>query len=330
MLRDGWGLDVADLVLVDGGADAAAWGVQATTADGRRWFVKLKLADIVSPAAILVPRLLRERGLAEVVASIAPRSGTATPAIGPWAVLVSPWVDGRLVLRTGMSDDGWRRLGVFAARLHSVDLPARLRRLVPVETFRSASMDSARAMDRLVGADVTSDDLLSNGVVRRWITERPTIRHLIARADELTPAVRERAAGREPFVLCHADLHTGNVLVRPDGTLSVVDWDELLLAPRERDLMFVRGSTVADIVTEAQADAFEAGYGPASVDPLLIAWYRIDWALQDVAGYAREILDDPGRDAHARARAAERFESQFGPGGNVVSALAAEAVLATT
>jgi spectinomycin phosphotransferase len=45
-------------------------------------------------------------------------------------------------------------------------------------------------------------------------------------------------------VLCHADLHTWNVLVDGDGRLWLVDWDEAILAPRERDLMFLVGGIV--------------------------------------------------------------------------------------
>jgi hypothetical protein len=60
--------------------------------------------------------------------------------------------------------------------------------------------------------------------------------------------------------------------------------------------MFVRDSVVAHVVTPDEAKAFEAGYGPIEVDPLLIAWYRVDWAVQDLAGFAHEVLLDPARD----------------------------------
>jgi spectinomycin phosphotransferase len=96
-----------------------------------------------------------------------------------------------------------------------------------------------------------------------------------------------------------------------------VDWDESLLAPRERDLMFVRGSVVAGRVTDEEADAFEGGYGPYAIDGELLAHYRVDWAVQDVAGYAWEVLIRPDRNPPTRPRARRRFEGQFDAGGQV-------------
>jgi len=160
----------------------------------------------------------------------------------------------------------------------------------------------------------------------RWTAERRTILRLVDRADELGQRIRE---GPPPHrtVLCHADFHAGNVLVDWDGTLSIVDWDELVHAPPERDLMFVRGSAIAEIVTDAQADAFERGYGSAGADPLLIAYYRIDWAVQDVAGFADQVLFGPRTDPAARARAAALFDGQFAANNEVDAAIAADDAL---
>jgi spectinomycin phosphotransferase len=80
-------------------------------------------------------------------------------------------------------------------------------------------------------------------------------------------------------------------------------------------------------VTDAQADAFEAGYGPVEIDPVLIAFYRIDWAVQDLAGLAREGLDAPDGTSIDRQRAADLFHGQFRPGDEVDTALAADAAI---
>ncbi len=42
-------------------------------------------------------------------------------------------------------------------------------------------------------------------------------------------------------MLCHSDIHGGNVLIAENDALYIVDWDEPIMAPKERDLMFIGG-----------------------------------------------------------------------------------------
>jgi spectinomycin phosphotransferase len=334
-LRAHHGIDVVAWLAEHDGADAAAWSYRVRGADGRRWFVKLRRA--VDPAAVLVPRALREAGLEPVVASVPPK-GRPWLEVRGWSVLVAPLIDAPSALRAGLGLDGWHRLGAFAAALHHVTLSEELAALLPVEDFLPQATGLAREVDdrvraRADSADADGDkawpDAIARDVARRWLAERATILRLADRADALARRLRDRlVAGSLPaFVLCHADLHAGNVLVEADGGLRIVDWDGLLLAPPERDLMFVRGSAIAGIVSDAEADAFEAGYGPVAIDRELIAYYRIDWAVQDLAGFARDVLDPTASSALDRTRAAALFHGQFTAGDEVASALAADAAL---
>jgi len=94
--------------------------------------------------------------------------------------------------------------------------------------------------------------------------------------------------------------HAWNVLVGPSGEFVVVDWDETLLAPRERGLMFVDGG-VGNLDTEGSA--FYAGYGEVDIDPLLIAYYRFDWIVQELADYGRRAFRMPDLGEETRAEA---------------------------
>src|SRR5918994_900649 len=106
---------------------------------------------------------------------------------------------------------------------------------------------------------------------------------LADRADRLGG---ELAAAPAPQVLCHADLHTWNVLVEDAGRLWIADWDEAVLAPRERDLTFVVGGGIGHgLVGPSEEASFLEGYGQVTAgqvtaDPALLAYYRCAWAVQ--------------------------------------------------
>lgn len=321
-LESGYGFTVDRLEIELAGADALAWTWRATTAEGRALFVKLRRD--VRPAAVLIPRHLRSIGFEQVVAALPTLAGAAWLDIEGWTAVVTELIDGLPVNRAGLDADGWRRLGAFAARLHAVALPAELAALLRVEDFRSPMTDRARSVDaRVDGLAEGALDEHAIAVRRRWIAERATIRRIVALSDAIGARIRSRPEPeRGPFVLCHADFHGANILVDRGGGLHVIDWDELVLAPPERDLMFVRGSVVAGPVSETEADAFEEGYGRSAVDLERLAWYRIDWAVQDVTGYAEEVLFGPDRDPPSRPRARRIFEGLFGPADEVAGALA--------
>jgi spectinomycin phosphotransferase len=142
----------------------------------------------------------------------------------------------------------------------------------------------------------------------------------VARADEVLDDCPPALRGWEWHYLkrlCHADLHTWNVLVDSDQQLWIVDWDEAVVAPRERDLMFVVGGICAGLVSPDDTRAFFQGYGRARVDPVLLAYYRCAWAVQDIAAYAEEAVLSPGLGASIRRAALEGFVSLFEPG-NIV------------
>ena len=325
-LREGYGLPIEHLEFVPLGNDSAAWTYHATTPDAGTLFVKVRREPRL--AGILIPRFLRDLGLAEVVAAHRTRDGEPWLEIGPWSVVVYPFVDAPNAMRVGLAVDGWRRLGAFAARLHATTLPDDLAALLPREEFRPRANELASRVAREVDAyprGAASHDELAERLVEAWTAHRAEIEWLVRRSEALARRIRDRAANAPlPSRLCHADLHVGNVLVSRDGSISVVDWDEVTLAPPERDLMFVRGSAIAGRVSDREASAFESGYGSSEANPLLIAWYRVDWAIQDLADFARRVILDPELGTATRAAALALFDSTFDPGGEVETAVIAD------
>jgi spectinomycin phosphotransferase len=101
----------------------------------------------------------------------------------------------------------------------------------------------------------------------------------------------ETAAARER-VITHGEPHPGNVL-RAGSARMLVDWDTVGLAPPERDLWMVVGETGE----ESRQYANLTGRG---VDPGLLAFYRLRWALDDVSSFVHQL-----RSAHDRTADAE-------------------------
>jgi spectinomycin phosphotransferase len=96
-----------------------------------------------------------------------------------------------------------------------------------------------------------------------------------------------------------------------------VDWDETVLAPKERDLMFVVGGIGRDLVSPSKTVCFFEGYGESTIDPLALTYYRYAWAVQDMAAYGERIFFLPGLSEESRRDAMHSFVDMF-ESGNIV------------
>jgi spectinomycin phosphotransferase len=147
-----------------------------------------------------------------------------------------------------------------------------------------------------------------------WCRERDRIHAALARAEGLGRGLRARPF---EFVLCHADIHAGNVLVTPgeDRTVHLVDWDGPLVAPRERDLLFVVGSTIARTVEPREEALFFAGYGPVEIDPAAIVYYRYERFVQDLGEIGKSVFLDPALSEAMRHAEVDVAAAYLAPGG---------------
>src|SRR5690606_31643040 len=104
------------------------------------------------------------------------------------------------------------------------------------------------------------------------------VSELVSRAERLASFLQTRSL---PFILCHADIHAGNILIDTSGQLYIVDWDTLILAPKERDLMYVGGGLFGGRRSPQEEEAlFYQGYGQVAVDPVALAYYRYERIVQ--------------------------------------------------
>lgn len=57
-----------------------------------------------------------------------------------------------------------------------------------------------------------------------------SIRRLVDRAEQLGQKLQEQS---HKLVLCHSDIHGGNVLLAGNDNIYIVDWDDPIMAPYE-------------------------------------------------------------------------------------------------
>ena len=137
-------------------------------------------------------------------------------------------------------------------------------------------------------AESTFDDPVSVALADLLKAQEPAVSRLVRRAERLAQALQKHPP---QFVLCHADIHAANLLIEADGRLHVVDWDTVILAPKERDLMFSGGGQFAYRRTpQAEDQLFYKRYGQTQIDQVALAYYRYERIIEDIAVFCEIVL----------------------------------------
>jgi spectinomycin phosphotransferase len=92
-----------------------------------------------------------------------------------------------------------------------------------------------------------------------------------------------------------------------------VDWDNPILAPKERDLMFIGGGIDEIWKSKREEAVFYEGYGTTEINSTALAYYRYERVIEDLVVICEQLLltDEGGAD---REQAYRWFTSNFEAG----------------
>ena len=310
-LREQYGISTVTLEFLPVGLDSRAGVYRVTSTQGAVYLLKVKAGTFYEPG-YLASRYLRDQGVAAAVAPLPTIHNALWSRIDEqgresWTVILYPFIEGDVGWSPRMTDAQWQATGAAVKQMHQVALPPegfaslRRERFDPAEYGRWVRMfdrDHARA---------TGGSHAEQAVRARWMENRPTIYRLVTLMEALAGALQRQVA---LYAICHADLHPSNIIRDYSGQIFIIDWDDVMLAPKERDYLFV-GDPPSDAAAREGGSPFFQGYGEVAVDWAALTYYRCERVVTDVIEFGKEIFfrDDLG--AESKAESARLFGLLF-------------------
>jgi spectinomycin phosphotransferase len=305
-------LRVSSITFLPLGYDLNAAIYKVIAKGGTAYFLKIRFGP-VRESGLLVPWALSERGIQNVLAPLQTRTAELWCSCDGSSLVLYPYIAGETALVAWMTDDQWAQFGATLQAVHSSGLAEEFHGRLPVETF---ALPSGILVRRIL--DLLDSTIFENVVAAQfaafWREQAGRIRQMLARAEQLGRRLQSKSFGH---VLCHADIHAGNILVGDDGQIHLIDWDGPLIAPRERDLLFVVGSMIARVVIPREEELFFAGYGPVDIDSEALIYYRYERIVEDLGEIGRSVLLDPSPSDQMRASESRLARSFFAPGNDI-------------
>jgi spectinomycin phosphotransferase len=318
-VHEAYGLTPGNIAFLPLGADQNTAVFRVTTRDGTAYFLKLRRGAF-DETSVTLPEWFSTQGLAQVIAPLPTLHGALWGALDAFKLILYPFVEGRNAYEVPLSDVQWRTFGWAVQCIHSAVIPPSIAGSIPREGW---SPQWRRQVASFVAgaAERTPVDPVAGEVLKLLHARRAVILDLVERTEQLATVLQTQVPA---FVVCHSDLHAGNLHITGDGTLYIVDWDNPILAPKERDLMYAGAGLCGAGRTPQEEEAlFYRGYGQTAIDTIALAYYRYERIVQDIAAYCEQLLLS-GEGGEDRAWSLHYLVSNFLRDGTIEIARAAE------
>lgn len=314
-LNAAYGIAITSLTPLPWGADmhASLYKAQGQEVWQEPYFIKLKRGH-QHHVGVTVIELLHDAGIKQVIVPIKTREAQPLCSIGDDTLIVYPFIEGNDGFNRPLNSSQWIELGKTLRRIHDMKVPNSLETKIKREIYASKWEMVQHLLHHIeTGLDVDE-------VGSKCVTFMKNHMGIINELMERTEILRQKIGNESPHcVLCHADIHGGNVLIAGEGSIYIVDWDDPIMAPRERDLMFI-GAGVGNVWNQAdEVDLFYRGYGAIEVNRVILAYYRHVRIIEDIAEFGQELLLTPT--SRNRLEMYKQFVALFAPNGVFDNAL---------
>ncbi|MDP4157440.1 MAG: phosphotransferase [Bacillota bacterium] len=284
-LKIHYGIEIAMLTLLPLGADMNASVYKAEAQNPSLYFVKLKHGHHHDISTAIM-ELLHHAKIQQIIHPIKTLHGQSTQRIDDFTLIVYPFIEGQDGFSRSLTDEQWLILGKTLRQIHEIDVPSSLQHHIRRETYSPKWREAVRSTYPHLEAEPSNDEIAVK--LLTFMKEHlVAIQRLVDRAESLAKKLRNEPT---KFVLCHSDLHGGNILIDKANNSYIVDWDEPIMAPKERDLMFIGGGVGNVWNKPFEEELFYKGYGKTEINRTILAYYRHERIVEDIAIYSQSLL----------------------------------------
>lgn len=317
-----YGLNVEEISFKPLGADRNTAVYRVVTKDHAVYFVKLRKNDFNS-ASVEVPYYLSTRGVKQIIPPIPTITGKLWAKLDTFRIILYLYVEGRNGFERRLSHGQWVEFGSAVNKFHTTDFSSSLTRSIPRENYSPQYRNRVKMFLGQIENEIYREPIAAE-LARFLQAKKEVTLDLIKRAGQCAQMLKDQSP---KFIVCHADIHGWNLLIDEDDRLYIVDWDTLIFAPRERDLMFI-GCGLGDsgYPPSEEERMFFQGYGHTSIDQIAIAYYRYERIIEDIAVICEQIfLSNEGE--QDRSQALRYLISNFLPNSTIQRAYEADTLL---
>jgi len=258
----------------------AVRGYMIEGSNHEHFFLKIYSDDNIPDSAFTFAYdLFAKAGVRNIAHPIPTGHGQMRIQIGDFQIALFSLIPGKTAQEQKLIDEQLERLGGLLAQVHqsktvigeysvkeNFEIPFKDRLLAIFDDMLKIAGNSTKYETRL-----------------RFFLE-PHRQEFIQELDRLEKLQRKVRTMRLAFVNCHGEPSPGNVLSSNDGEIHLLDWDDPIFAPKEKDLLFFKDNI------EPVMKGYSVFARDTVIDRDVMEFYGHMWNLGEIAYYGGKIL----------------------------------------
>jgi spectinomycin phosphotransferase len=278
VIQEKFGISVISLTPVPKWKPVRAYVVESPK--HTNFFLKIYSDDSIPDSAFRFAHdLYAKAGITNITHPVATSNGQMRIQLGDTHIALFDLISGTTAEQHNLSEKQLERLGELLASIHQSkamigEYSVRERFEIP---FR----------DRLVAIFNDMSKISSNSTnykARLKFFLEPHRQKFMKELETLGELQRKVRRKNLEFVNCHGEPSPGNVLASNSGEVYLLDWDDPIFAPKEKDLLFFKDSI------EPVMKGYSLFSKDINLDQDVMAFYGHMWNLGEIVDYGGKIL----------------------------------------
>src|SRR2546425_1354463 len=285
VIRDKFGIRLVNLTLVP--KWEAARGYMIESSNHKSFFLKIYWDDKIPDSAFMfADDLFARAGIVNIAHPIPTSHGQMRIQIRDLQIALFDWISGETAQEHKLTDKQLERLGELLAKIHQSKTI--IGEYSVKETFEIPFKDRFLAifdsMSKIAGKSTKYKTKLK-------LFLEPHRQEFTRESETLEKLQRKVKAMKPEFVNCHGEPSPGNILSSDNGEDHLLDWDEPIFAPKEKDLLFFKDNV------EPVMKGYSVFSRDTVIDQDVLEFYGHMWNLGEIAYYGSKLLFENHGDA---------------------------------
>ena len=309
-------ISISSIIKLSIGFDQNTSVYKIHSKDNNEFFLKIR-SKIFNKASLIIPLWISDcLNAKNVINVVKTTKGKLYAKESLLYFILYPFISGQSGWNKSLTNDQFINFGKFMHHLHSLELPDKYKKLLPIEDYKSKYRNSVKKYLNNTSKNIYEDKIIVD-FLKNLFAKKDVIIEIINTSEEI---FKNEKNDLQKMRVCHGDIHAGNILIS-ETKFFIIDWDTVLLSPIEKDLMFIGGGICNKWNEEEEINYFYTGYGKsADINRKLLKYYRHERIIQDVYEFYNQIVTTEINEEE-RELCIKYFNEQFEPNNVVDMAL---------